>query len=143
VCERIQALKSSLQPIKTSAGTATHEEGPPKESPPSEPPSGKVTIRELPDSEEAEASITVTRPPCGSEASCVWTSAATQYPPLSKCPGSIDFSHIFWNGPLRTSAGTVHQTVAFTPVRESRFLICLYVHSPNTGDELAYGLHVG
>lgn len=136
--ERVRSLKTSLQPAKTSTGNTTQEE-----TPQSEPPSGKVTVRALPDSEQVQASITVTRR-CASEAtSCVWTSAATQYPPLQKCPDSLDTSHIFWNGPLRTHAGTVHQTIAFTPVRESRFLICLYVHDPNTGDELAYGLHVG
>jgi hypothetical protein len=44
---------------------------------------------------------------------------------------------------VQTSAGTVHQTTAFKPVRENRLLICLYVHDSTAGDQLAYGLHVG
>jgi hypothetical protein len=129
-------LARSKEELTAEQTTSTAEESAPEAFP-----SGKVSLSNLPESEELQARITVTQPSCGSATDCVWSSAATQYPlSVGKCPTSLDDSHIFWTGPIETAAGTVHQTTAFRPMRAGSLLICLYVHKPATGDQLAYGL---
>ncbi len=138
--ERIGRVKREGEAAKQKIEHATRPEAPAETSPASGPPMGRVTLRRLPSSTQLEASITVSNSSC-SGGSCDWFGQASQYPlSVGSCPAAFDRSHSIWTGPLQTTAGTIHQTVAFQPAGEGSLLICLYTHDAASGDRFVYGL---
>jgi hypothetical protein len=140
--ERISRVKQEGQEARAKIESAAHPEAPAETTTtPSEPPAGHVTVARLPASTQLEATITVGHSSCTPSGSCDWFGEASQYPlSVGTCPSAFDTSHAIWTGPLQSTAGTIHQAVAFQPAEEGPLLICLYTHDATLGDQFVYGL---